>query len=227
MQCNARQNGQEWRLSRVTCAPPFIRSFAHSLPPPLSLRSPMETERDSLAAFHAFLFRPKTHLPPPPPHSLFLSGAVCQRNHMDGQLSISTPFIWTLTRMEIPRWATGFHSICGTSLPPSLARSLAMPAVSIAKGQMGEKPRTYGFSFFLSSRLLTPLPERVREPRKKPFTVGQCGSAAVAVIMAWDGIGLSSACRRAFTLGSLARSGSNSNFQWMDRCQSVSQSASE
>ena len=113
------------------------------------------------------------------------------------------------------------------NLPPSLARSLAMPAVSIAKGQMGEKPRTYGFSFFLSSRLLTPLPERVREPRKKPFTVGQCGSAAVAVIMAWDGIGLSSACRQAFTLGSLARSGSNSNFQWMDRCQSVSQSASE
>ena len=100
-------------------------------------------------------------------------------------------------------------------------------ALSIAKGQMGEKPRTYGFSFFLSSRLLTPLPERVREPRKKPFTVGQCGSAAVAVIMAWDGIGLSSACRQAFTLGSLARSGSNSNFQWMDRCQSVSQSASE
>ena len=30
MRALARQNGQEWLLSRVTCAPPFIRSFAPS-----------------------------------------------------------------------------------------------------------------------------------------------------------------------------------------------------
>ena len=95
-------------LSRhLTCAPPFIRSLR-------LCHCGLGWKRDghccrrkaegTLSAFLAFLFRPKTHLPPPPP---ILSSL--DRSLSCGQLSISTPFICAL---EIPRYV----SVAGNSI---------------------------------------------------------------------------------------------------------------
>ena len=132
-----------------------LHSFAHSLPPPLSLwSSRMETKREglthSLAAFLAFLFRPKTHLPPPwPPHySLFQARFVSERNHMGNcrfrrhsVIHLNADCNWKYHLDGI-----SLHDICALA---------SKQCPSQRGGQMGEKPCTVLLSVFL-----TPLRER-------------------------------------------------------------------
>ena len=185
----------------------------------------------SLSAFLAFLFRPKTHLPPPTP---ILSSL--DRSLSCGQLSISTPFIGERAggraRWKYPgtyRWrATAFHDICCPA---------AGTALSIAKGQMGEKPCSGSPSLLLPSRLLrppTPLHRRGGCEKEAIHALYHSSraeaawQAALSSVMASNGIGnhtpslsLSLSLARSLGLPTPASNG------WIGVSSSVSQRPSE
>ena len=165
-------------LSRhLTCAPPFIRS----LPSPsfvivvsdgnetATALLQQEGRRDSLSPHSShFCSAPKLTCRRRRPFSPLWT-VVCHVGNCRFQRHSSARSKYLGTY----RWrATAFHDICCPA---------AGTALSIAKGQMGEKPCSGSPSLFLPSRLLRPPSLRLlctgeAGARKKPFT--HCITAA-------------------------------------------------